>query len=64
MEPSTSKRKMSREHKKTKRNKTTKLILEALSEDGSIDMELLKLISLGCLEELKKRHDEGKCQKF
>ena len=42
--------------------KQEKPILEALSEDGSIDMELLKEIIRGCLEELKKRHDEGKFQ--
>ena len=64
MEPSTSKRKMSGENTVIKRPKTTKLILEALSEDGSIDIKLLKKISRGCLKELKKRHNEGKCQKF
>ena len=50
MQPSTIKRKGS--------------ILEALSVDGLIDVELLKEISRGCLEGLKRRHADEKCQSF
>ena len=64
MEPSANNRKMSGESTETERPKTTKLILEALSEDGSIDIKLLKKISRGCLKELREKHDEGKSQKF
>ena len=42
--------------------KQSKRILEAFNEDGAIEMELLKGISRGCLEGLKKRHAQGKCQ--
>ena len=41
--------------------KRSKPILEALNEDGSINMELLKKISRRCLEGLKERHAQGKC---
>ena len=44
--------------------KDVKPILEALSEDGSMDMMLLKGIARGCLEGLKERHAKGKCQSF
>ena len=39
-----------------------KPILEALNEDGSIDIELLKQISQECLIELNKRHDKLECK--
>ena len=39
-----------------------KPILEALNEDGSIDMELLKQISLGCLKKLMERHSRNECK--
>ena len=42
--------------------KLSKRILEAFNEDGSIEMELLKGISRGCLEGLNERHAQGKCQ--
>ena len=66
MDPPTSVSKGSEQYPEPKRSKTTpkKLILEALKEDGSIDMELLKGISRGCLEVLQERHAKGKCQSF
>lgn len=36
--------------------------LEALYDDGSIDFELLKGISLECLKILKEKHRMGKCK--
>ena len=42
--------------------KRPKPILEALGEDGSIDMELLKEICRGCLEALEERLAKGKCK--
>ena len=42
--------------------KRSKPILEALNEDGSISMEFLKGIGRGCLEGLKERHDQKKCE--
>ena len=42
--------------------KQAKPILEALNEDGTIDIELLKEISLECLKKLKKKHAKEKCQ--
>ena len=41
--------------------KRSKPILEALNEDGFISMELLKAIFRGCLEGLKERHAQKKC---
>ena len=58
------KRKESEEHPEPKRSKTTlkRPIIEALCEDGSMDMELLKKISRRSLQQLKNRHADGKCQ--
>ena len=39
-------------------------ILQALNENGSIDMELLKGICRGCLERLREKHAKGKSQSF
>ena len=44
--------------------KRPRSILEALNEDGSIDMELLKEICLGCLAKLMKRHAKEICKWF
>ena len=61
-----SKKKGSKKHPELEQPKTapTKPILEVLSEDGSIDMEFLKQISRRCLERLKARRAEEKCQSF
>ena len=38
------------------------LILEVLDRDGSINIKLLKKITIACLRELKERHSKNKCK--
>ena len=62
-EPSTSRKKNSEERPELKHLKSQQLkpFLEALNEDGSIDMDMLKRICQGCLKGLKEKHAAGIC---